>query len=461
MLRSGLTLAAVLLVGTASAQMPPKVTPVVVESRAGTLQGDDQGGVLVFRGVPYAAAPIGNLRWRAPQPVAPWKGIRTAVAYEPPCPQPVMPDMVSANFGGVNGAQSEDCLYLQVYAPKAAKKAPVLVWFHGGAFFLGAGHLPSYEGTANARQGVITVDVNYRLGALANFNHPAIDGGPGPHGNYALQDAVAALAWVRDNIAAFGGDPENVTVAGQSAGGGIVTALMSLPAAKGLYDKAIIESGALLLPDMSRETSTEKTLAGLKDIGLGADTDAATLRSVSAQTFVGTPLLMRGTYFVKDPAYKPVSTIDALKAGTEQDVPLLIGANSGEGGFAAARKFAELAGDSGAPAWLYRFAHTPAFRTDEWKAGPIHSAELMYVFDTIDQSSWGGKRADATDRALAKTMNGCWVAFVKMAPSSRRLTCAGGFDWKPYGKAGEAAEFRSAGPVAIDARALPDGPPKP
>jgi para-nitrobenzyl esterase len=446
--------------GAAYAQMPPKVTPVAVQTRAGTLQGDDQNGVVVFRGVPYAAAPVGDLRWRAPAPVPAWKGVRTAVAYEPPCPQPVMPDFIAANPGGVNGAQSEDCLYLQVYAPKTVKKAPVLVWFHGGGFFLGAGHLPSYEGFANARQGVITVSVNYRLGALANFNHPKLDTGSGPHGNYALQDAVASLTWVRDNIAAFGGDPENVTVAGQSAGGGIVTGLLSLPAAKGLYAKAIIQSGALLLPDMSRETSTEKTLAGLKDIGIGADADAETLRRISAQTLVGTPSLMRGTFFVKDPAYKPVSTIEALTAGTEIDVPLLIGSNSGEGGFSAARRFAEMAGDSGAPAWLYRFAHTPAFRAGEWKAGPIHSAELMYTFDTIDQSSWGGKRADATDRSLARAMNGCWVAFVKMAPRSRQLTCAGGFAWKPFGKAGEAAEFRSNGPVAIDARGLPDGPPR-
>lgn len=452
----GLLLTAV----AASAQMPPKTNPVVVQTSAGTLQGDDQKDVLVFRGVPYAAAPIGNLRWSAPRPVTAWKGVRTAVAHEPPCPQPVMADLTSANPGGVNGAQSEDCLYLELYAPPAVKKAPVLVWFHGGAFFLGAGHLPSYEGQANARQGVITVDVNYRLGALANFNHPALDRGPGPHGNYALQDAVAALRWVQDNIAAFGGDPDNVTVAGQSAGGGIVTGLLSLPAAKGLFDKAIIQSGALLLPDMTREAATEKTLAGLKDIGLGADASLDTLRRISAQTFVGTPSLMRGTFFVNDPAYKPVSTLQALTAGTEADVPLLIGSNSGEGGFSAARRFAEMAGDQGAPAWLYRFAHTPASRTGEWKAGPIHSAELMFTFDTIDQSSWGGDRADATDRALAKTMNGCWTAFVKMAPGSRSLRCSNGYEWKPYDQSGAAAEFRSAGPVTIDARALPDGPPK-
>ena len=456
---STVALALFLLEGSAYAQMPPKVVPANVQTASGTLQGDDQEGVLVFRGVPYATPPVGELRWRSPQPVEPWKGIRTAVAHEPPCPQPVVADFIAANPGGVNGAQSEDCLYLEVYAPKGVPKAPVMVWFHGGAYFLGAGHLPSYEGHANAREGVITVNVNYRLGALANFNHPALYREAGPHGNLALQDAIAALAWVRDNISAFGGNPDNVTIAGQSAGGGIVTALLSLPSGKGLFDKAIVQSGSLLVPDMTAEASTERTLAGLKDIGIGADADAATLRGISAQTFVGTSSLMRGTFFVKDPAFKPVSTIEALTAGTETDVPLLVGSNSGERGFHAARRFAELAGDTGAPAWLYRFAHTPAWRSSEWKSGPIHSAELMFTFDTIDKSSWGGAKADATDRSLAKKMNSCWVAFAKMPSGSRQLSCADGFEWTPFGKAGETAEFRTNGPVAVDARTLPDGPP--
>ena len=262
------------------AQMPDPIDGVEVQTQAGTLLGSREGGVLVFRGVPYAAPPVGDNRWRPPQPVDPWKGVRAATAHEAPCTQPVDTDTMVANFGGVNGAQSEDCLYLTITVPEDAQGAPVLVWFHGGAFFLGAGSLGSYDGTANAKHGVITVSVNYRLGALANFVHPALDAeNPRePKGNYALQDSVAvlewvrdniaarfadsgnvgqldlilALQWVRDNIAAFGGDPEQVTIAGQSAGGGIVTNLLSIPSAKGLFDKAIVQSGSLLLPDRPR-----------------------------------------------------------------------------------------------------------------------------------------------------------------------------------------------------------------
>lgn len=462
--------AALLTAGSAGAvfaQMPADIDPVNVDVAGGTLSGSREKGVLVFRGVPYAAPPVGDLRWRAPQPVPDWTGIRAATAHEPPCVQPVDLDTTVANFGGVNGAQSEDCLYLTIHAPQNARGAPVLVWFHGGAFFLGAGHLGSYDGTANARQGVITVSVNYRLGALANFVHPALDaeaeaaGGARagePRGNYALQDSVAALRWVERNIAAFGGDPENVTIAGQSAGGGIVTNLLSLPAAKGLFDKAIVQSGSLLMPDRDPAAARDMAMKALATIGVDQAVDAKGLRSISAQTFAASKDLRTGVFFTSDPAYKPRSTIAALKDGSEFDVPLLVGANKGERGFAAARTFASLAGDSGAPAFLYRFDHVPAFRRQEWKDGPIHSAELMFTFDSIDLSSWGGAKADAADRALARQINGCWVAFAKMPKGAAALQCSDGFQWKPVGPAGQTAIFNSSGPVMADGSDLPDGP---
>ncbi len=446
----------------AVAQMPAKIDPVRVETAAGVLEGSREDGVLVFRGVPYAAPPIGENRWRAPQPVAPWKGVRSATAHETACTQPVDLDTTVANFGGVNGAQSEDCLYLSITAPEGVQDAPVLVWFHGGAFFLGSGSLGSYDGTANARQGVITVGVNYRLGALANFVHPALaaEDPQAPQGNYALQDSVAVLEWVRDNIARFGGDPERVTIAGQSAGGGIVTNLLSLPAAKGLFDKAIVQSGSLLLPDRSQADAQAKAGEALATIGIGEDATAADLRAISAQTFAASEALRAGFFFNEDPRYKPTSTIAALRAGNEFDVPLLVGSNMGEGGFAGARTFARLAGDDGAPAFLYRFDHTPAFRAKEWADGPIHSAELMFAFDSIDQSSWGGDKVDATDRKLAKTMNGCWVAFVKMPADARRFECAGGFTWQPYEEGGNAVLIEAGGMRSSAADGLPDGPKK-
>ena len=447
--------------GSVMAQMPAEdIEPARVDVSSGTLSGSIENGVRVFRGVPYAAAPIGDLRWRAPQPVPAWPGIRSATAHEPGCTQPVDLDTTVANFGGVNGAQSEDCLYLTIHAPQDAQDAPVLVWFHGGAFFLGAGSLGSYDGTANARQDVITVSVNYRLGALANFVHPALaaEHPDEPQGNYALQDAVAALEWVRDNIGQFGGDPENVTIAGQSAGGGIVTALLAIPPAEGLFDKAIVESGSLLRPDQSVEDATAKGMAALETIGIGPDATADELRAISAQTFAASMPLRSGFFFTPDAAFKPRATIDALRAGDEIDVPLLVGSNAGEGGFHAARTFAELAGDAGAPAFLYRFDHVPAFRTAEWTKGPIHSAELMFVFDSIETSSWGGDQVDDTDRALARTMNSCWVAFAKMPATARQFTCGNGFTWQPAGANAQAAIFTGQGPAMRTAANLPDGP---
>jgi para-nitrobenzyl esterase len=417
--------------------------------------------VRVFRGVPYAAAPIGDLRWRAPQDVPDWPGIRSATAHETACTQPVDVDTTIANFGGVNGAQSEDCLYLTIYAPENAENLPVLVWYHGGAFFLGSGSLGSYEGWANARQDVITVGVNYRLGALANFLHPALEAEAPeePQGNYALQDSVKALEWVRDNIAAFGGDPDQVTIAGQSAGGGIVTGLLSTPSAKGLFARAIVQSGSLLYPDADPAEAQGKALAALKTIGIEEDASADDLRAISAQTFAASNELRAGFYFTQDDRFKPVSTITALRAGNEIDVPLLVGSNAGEGGFRAARTFAQLAGDEGAPAFLYRFDYVPAFRTEEWANGPIHSAELMFAFDTIDSSSWGGDNADAADRAMAARINSCWVAFAKGAGDDGAFSCAGAFEWQPYVTGGKAAIFGQEGPAMADADALPDGPP--
>ena len=442
------------------AQMPDPIDGVEVQTQAGTLLGSREGGVLVFRGVPYAAPPVGDNRWRPPQPVEPWKGVRAATAHEAPCTQPVDTDTMVANFGGVNGAQSEDCLYLTITVPEDAQGAPVLVWFHGGAFFLGAGSLGSYDGTANAKHGVITVSVNYRLGALANFVHPALDAEnpQEPKGNYALQDSVAVLEWVRDNIAAFGGDPEQVTIAGQSAGGGIVTNLLAIPSAKGLFDKAIVQSGSLLLPDRPRAQAQGMAIEALETIGIGADATADDLRGISAQTFAASEPLRAGFFFTPDDSFKPTSTIAALRAGEEIDVPLLVGSNQGEGGFRGARTFASLAGDEGAPAFLYRFDHTPAFREGEWTKGPIHSAELMFTFDSIDQSTWGGERADQADRTLASTVNECWVAFVKMAPGARSFECGAGFEWQPYRPGGDVALIETRGLRMAPADGLPDGP---
>jgi len=224
--------------GGGPAAPTPDSVKVTIDS--GVLVGESESGVNVFRGVPFAKPPVGALRWKAPELPEPWPGERAAVSFEPPCTQPTNADGKTANGGGVVGATSEDCLYLNVYAPSEAEKAPILVWLHGGAFFLGAGHLGSYNGTSNAKQGVITVSINYRLGSLGGFAHAALSAEAAADeglGSFALMDAVAALEWVQRNAAAFGGDPDNVTLAGQSAGGVAVMHLLSVPRARGSFTK--------------------------------------------------------------------------------------------------------------------------------------------------------------------------------------------------------------------------------
>ena len=468
---------------TQTASQANKPTPAKATVDSGVLIGETLEGVNVFRGVPYAKPPTGELRWKAPVKPDQWRGERSAVAFEPPCPQPTSVDGKTANGGGVAGVTAEDCLYLNVYAPANAGKAPVVVWLYGGAFYLGAGHLGSYSGTSNAKNGVVTVAINYRLGSLGSFAHPALTkeaGASGWTGGFALMDAVAALEWVKRNAAAFGGDPNNVTVAGQSAGAMMVMDLLAIPAAKGLYHKAVIQSGTMMLAGSPKLADAEKRGAdAVTTLGLpGAQATAAQLRSVSAQTLVAHPATRTGFSMPMarsadgqadlasgfgapiDGRFKTTSTLDALNAGTEIDVPVLVGTNSGEPGFDGARTVAKLTGDAGAGAWLYQFAYVPQFRKSEWQNGAIHSAELMFTFDSIDSAAWAqgtAGKADDADRAFAKLVNSCWIAFYKMAPQAKSLTCAAGVKWPAYTAAGdEAMQFKDK-PQLVKSKTIPNG----
>jgi len=211
---------------------------------AGRLQGVTQGDVSSFKGIPFAAPPVGPNRWRAPQPIAPWQGVLDAGKFGPDCAQPSSPFGASGNPAGT----SEDCLTLNIWRParvKAGQKLPVMVWIYGGGFVVGSGAQPGYDGSQFARQGVILVTFNYRLGRFGFFAHPALSAEhpDEPKGNFALLDQIEALRWVRKNIAALGGDPRNVTIFGESAGGVSVHNLLTSPMAKGLFHKAIIQSG--------------------------------------------------------------------------------------------------------------------------------------------------------------------------------------------------------------------------
>ena len=434
------------------------IDTAVVETPKGRLVGEDMGDVHVFRGVPYAKPPVGDLRWKAPQPVDAWDGDRTVIEFEAPCVQPMVADPSEPNGGGVVGVKSEDCLYAEVFVPEGAEDAPVMLWMHGGAGFLGAGHLGSYDGTANARNGVITVSINYRLGPMGYFAHPALTAEDGPTGSFALMDAVGALEWIEENIASFGGNPDNVTIAGQSAGGVMVANLLTIPSAEGLFDKAIIQSGAFLSSGRSLEEGEARGVDGVRTLGLPEDATAEQLRGITAQTYTYNPDLRRGITGVIDGEFQTVTAKEAFSAGTEFDVPVLVGSNQGEGGFLRAAEVAALAGDTGAGAFLYHFRYMPDFRKAAWTKGPIHSAELMFTFDSLDTSSWGGGKTDESDEVYADKVNSCWTAFMKMEASSKTISCADGFDWPAYTKANQAVAVFDADISLENASTIPDGP---
>ena len=316
-------------IGAASAAAGPRV-----QTADGKLEGRLEGaGVHAFKGVPFAAPPTGALRWKAPQPVQPWQGVRQAGKFGPRAMQlPLFSDMVFRSDG-----VSEDCLYLNVWTPAKAPrggKLPVLVYFYGGGFAAGDGSEPRYDGASMARQGIVAVTVNYRLNVFGFLAHPELTA-ESPHqasGNYGLMDQSAALSWVRRNIAAFGGDPERVTIAGESAGSWSVSAQMASPLSRGLMAGAIGESGALLgvqpPPSLAQAEKTGADFAALA----GAPSLAA-LRAMPAEQLLqatskpGAPWL--GS--IVDGYVLPRAPTAIYAAGEQAHIPLLAGWNSAEG----------------------------------------------------------------------------------------------------------------------------------
>jgi para-nitrobenzyl esterase len=252
----------------------------VVGTTGGLLRGAITGNADEFLGIPYAAPPVGVLRWRPPQPAAPWRGVRDATTFAPHCAQSASPFGIAST--------SEDCLYLNVFTPSGARHdfgtRPVMVWIHGGA--LVTGESDDYNPAALVRRGVIVVTINYRLGALGFLAHPALAGrAGGPSGNYGLMDQQAALRWVQRNIVRFGGDPRNVTIFGESAGGLSVLSQLASPAARGLFSRAIVESGAYALTQAPLATSEAAGETFAAQAGCASQT-AACLRSLSVQTIL-------------------------------------------------------------------------------------------------------------------------------------------------------------------------------
>ncbi len=312
---------------------------------SGPITGAQQDGIWSFKGIPYAAPPVGGLRWKAPQPVAPWKETRACTAFGPACPQP----KEGAEFYLDVGQESEDCLYLNVWSPAKAstERLPVMVWIHGGSFVTGAGSMEVYDGQNLAAKGVVVVTINYRLGALGFLAHPALskESDKGASGNYGLLDQLAALQWVQRNIAAFGGDPAKVTVFGESAGAISILDLLVSPLSKGLFQRAIAESGILL--DSGFGVSTTSDLATAEKAGedyaemLGIDPSgdvAAGLRSLTPEQLLAvdpTPATLLETGLTWKPIADGYVLADAPTRlwadGKQMSVPLLIGSNSDEG----------------------------------------------------------------------------------------------------------------------------------
>lgn len=342
---------AALGVGSAAQQAPP-----VVRVDSGQLQGVVDNGVISYKGIPFAAPPLGDLRWRPPQPVAPWTGIRQATKFGADCMQvrfgpPPVPGAPS------EPAPSEDCLYLNVWSPSNATpgaKLPVMFWIYGGGFVGGSSALPLTSGTQFAKQGVILVAANYRVGRFGFFAFPALvrERPNELKGNYAYMDEIAALQWVKRNIAAFGGDPNNVTIFGFSAGGVSVHSLLTIPKARGLFQKAIVESGGsrdsvLTARPMSKDGVDPNYPVSAETIGIdfarsmgidGTDQAAlARLRALSAEEVLRGAPAQPG---VNVPSYETTPILDgklitetaetAYKAGRAPHVPLMLGSNSAD-----------------------------------------------------------------------------------------------------------------------------------
>lgn len=425
----GVSAAALLLASAAGAAEPARV-----KIDSGALVGVADGGVQVFRGVPFAKPVVGALRWQPPQRPDPWSGDKDATRSGLPCPQPMNADG-SPNGGGAKGPYAEDCLTLNVFAPKNARNAPVMVWLYGGAGYLGDGSLPTYDGSAFARDGVVVVTINYRLGMLGNFAHPALSKAakPGePLANYALMDAIAALEWVQRNAAAFGGDKNNVTLFGQSAGGAMVSSLLSSPAAKGLFHKAIVQSGASLDSPLTLAQGEEAGVKTAAALGLAQPATAADLRAVPADKIVATQAARQGVRGVRDGKIKTVSTREALTNHTDIDVPIIVGSNSGENASAGAKALADLAAGGKGAAWQYFFTYVPDWKQTRQPQGAVHSDEIPFVYSTLRNSSRLGPNTTPKDQAVADQVHSCWVAFAKMPAASKTISCAGGFNWPAH-----------------------------
>ena len=331
--RASLTAAACALCSSAAAQ----ITNVKVTG--GAVEGSTNNSIASFKGIPFAAPPTGERRWKKPEPVIAWQGVKKASDFAPSC----MQDAAMLQFMQSPPSMSEDCLYLNVWTPakSSSERLPVMVWIYGGGFAAGATSSPTYDGTRLAAKGVVLVSVAYRVGAFGFLAHPELsrESGKGS-GNYGVQDMIAGLTWVQDNIAAFGGDARNVTIFGESAGGIAVSMLAASPYAKGLFHKVISESGGSFAPSRRAQEGGElvPTLAAAESMGqqflskLGAGNIAAARALAADKVQAGQgPALSGGFWPVDDGDVLPGDQYVLYSQGHFNDTPVLVGTNSDEG----------------------------------------------------------------------------------------------------------------------------------
>ena len=456
--------------------------PIAIDS--GRIEGSSIGAIRVFKGIPYAAPPVGPLRWLPPQPMPSWRGVRQATFYSPACPQ-------LGNYPPDTPQEptSEDCLTLNVWTPatKTAAKLPVMVWIHGGGLMNGSGSVPQYAGDRLAARGVIVVTINYRLGVLGFLTHPELnrESQHGGSGNYGLLDQIAALKWVNRNIAAFGGDPNRVTIFGQSSGSFSVSMLVASPLAKGLFHRAIGQSGAVFEPV---ELDASFTPDGAAEAGAHFTKQAGAKNLADLRKMPVAALLKQRFHpqFNIDGYAIPMAPHDAYAADKQNDVELLIGTNASEGTFffdpasvtvgnfdtilgrtypslllkavgvspgktdADARRAAvsidtDLRFRWGMWAWanhalqrgnrrvfFYRFTQQPAYLKGHpyFRLGPTHGSELRFVFGDLDRqaANWTSE-----DQKLASTVEQYWANFAKSGdPNGAGLPRWPTFDQKQF-----------------------------
>ncbi|MEQ9316570.1 MAG: carboxylesterase family protein [Henriciella sp.] len=467
----------------ASQDAEPKA---VVNAPVGSLQGEAENGVTVYRGIPFALAPVGERRWAPPQAFPDWEGLRQATEFGPACPQP--PSRPGSIYHWELPSVDEDCLSLNVWVPDGAEDAPVFVWIHGGSLVTGTGSQDMYDGAKLAREtGLVVVTVNYRLGVLGYLAHPGLSAESPQQisGNYGLKDQVAALQWVERNIRAFGGNPENVTIAGESAGALSVVLLMVSPEARGLFDKAIAQSAymvsmAPLRGTLNGHPSAEE--AGLAFQEKAGAASLADLRSMDADELVS----IAGRAFVPFGVIDDVWLTDQMPAtfdkGEQSKVPVLAGFNEGEirslrfllppipdsdayeaairashGELAepfletypadnpeasmlattrdamygwTAERLAASQTAAGQPSYFYFFDHTyPA--ADKLGLRAFHAMEIPYVFGTLFDLPEPWPQAPRTDaeRDLVDAMMQYWASFARTGTPSAEGAAA----WPTYG----------------------------